>query len=225
MRVTVRLMRSKILLDDYRKEEIQSLLNYWRNPKKHWQRRMVKEAKRAMRVLESQKNRKMLNLSLKKIMKMILLSSPSLQHVSGSVQKSQLLLQWIADLSINLPPCRRQRRYYERLSSSRFELDDQLVPQRYQRYPGRRDGQSCTLWETIVKRTDDGNSASQGLGKTLQTISFLGYLKFYRDIPGPHLVVVPKSTLDNWQREFAHWVPGFKTFILRGEKQERVSHV
>lgn len=64
---------------------------------------------------------------------------------------------------------------------------------------------------------------SQGLGKTLQTISFLGYLKFYRDIPGPHLVVVPKSTLDNWQREFAHWVPGFKTFILRGEKQERVS--
>ena len=63
--------------------------------------------------------------------------------------------------------------------------------------------------------------ALQGLGKTLQTISFLGYLKFYRNIAGPHLVVVPKSTLDNWAREFAHWVPGFRTVILRGVKEER----
>lgn len=62
-----------------------------------------------------------------------------------------------------------------------------------------------------------------GLGKTLQTISFLGYLKFHRDIPGPHLVIVPKSTLDNWSREFAHWVPGFRTMILRGDKQERAA--
>ena len=60
-----------------------------------------------------------------------------------------------------------------------------------------------------------------GLGKTLQTISFLGYLKFHLDIPGPHLVIVPKSTLDNWAREFAHWVPGFRTIILRGDKVER----
>lgn len=63
----------------------------------------------------------------------------------------------------------------------------------------------------------------QGLGKTLQTISFLGYLKVHRGIPGPHLVVVPKSTLDNWSREFEHWVPGFRTVILRGTKEERVS--
>ena len=33
------------------------------------------------------------------------------------------------------------------------------------------------------------------LGKTLQTILFLAYLKHYQDISGPHLVVVPKSTL------------------------------
>src|ERR1700722_12900707 len=37
-----------------------------------------------------------------------------------------------------------------------------------------------------------------GLGKTLQTISFLGYLRHIMDITGPHLVIVPKSTLDNW---------------------------
>ena len=64
-------------------------------------------------------------------------------------------------------------------------------------------------------------SASQGLGKTLQTISFLGYLKFHQGTKGPHLVVVPKSTLQNWDREFHKWVPGFKTLVLQGTKDER----
>ncbi|GAA5829787.1 hypothetical protein JCM11251_007878 [Rhodosporidiobolus azoricus] len=60
-----------------------------------------------------------------------------------------------------------------------------------------------------------------GLGKTLQTISFLGYLKFIRGITGPHLIVVPKSTLDNWAREIDRWVPGFRTVVLKGTKEER----
>ncbi|KAK4702238.1 hypothetical protein P7C70_g3988, partial [Phenoliferia sp. Uapishka_3] len=60
-----------------------------------------------------------------------------------------------------------------------------------------------------------------GLGKTLQTISFLGYLKFQRGVTGPHLVIVPKSTLDNWYREFEKWVPGFNVVMLRGSKEER----
>ncbi len=40
-----------------------------------------------------------------------------------------------------------------------------------------------------------------GLGKTLQTISFLSYLRHYRGIPGPHFIIVPKSTLQNWASE------------------------
>ena len=60
-----------------------------------------------------------------------------------------------------------------------------------------------------------------GLGKTLQTISFLGYLKHYRNTPGLHLVVVPKSTLDNWVREFHKWVPGLRIVTLQGSKEER----
>ncbi|ORY25274.1 putative chromatin remodelling complex ATPase chain [Naematelia encephala] len=60
-----------------------------------------------------------------------------------------------------------------------------------------------------------------GLGKTLQTISFLGYLKFHQGIAGPHLVVVPKSTLDNWNREVNKWVPGFRTVVLQGTKEDR----
>ena len=60
-----------------------------------------------------------------------------------------------------------------------------------------------------------------GLGKTLQTIAFLGYLRFVCAIPGPHLIVVPKSTLDNWRREFAMWIPEINVLILQGAKDER----
>ena len=62
---------------------------------------------------------------------------------------------------------------------------------------------------------------AKGLGKTLQTISFLSYPKHYKDIKGPHLVVVPKSTLQNWAREFEKWTPDVNTVILTGTKEER----
>jgi SWI/SNF-related matrix-associated actin-dependent regulator of chromatin subfamily A member 5 len=61
----------------------------------------------------------------------------------------------------------------------------------------------------------------QGLGKTLQTISFLSYLKYHRGTGGPHLVVVPKSTLQNWAREFEKWAPNFNIVLLAGSKEER----
>lgn len=60
-----------------------------------------------------------------------------------------------------------------------------------------------------------------GLGKTLQTIAFLGYLRYNQDTPGPHLIVVPKSTLDNWNREFEKWTPEVNVLILQGQKDER----
>lgn len=60
-----------------------------------------------------------------------------------------------------------------------------------------------------------------GLGKTLQTISFIGYLRFIGGITGPHLVVVPKSTLDNWAREFARWIPEINILVLQGNKDDR----
>lgn len=60
-----------------------------------------------------------------------------------------------------------------------------------------------------------------GLGKTLQTISFLGYLRHIMGTTGPHLVTVPKSTLDNWKREFAKWTPEVNVLVLQGAKEER----
>lgn len=48
--------------------------------------------------------------------------------------------------------------------------------------------------------------AVQGLGKTLQSITFLAHLKWVMDVPGPHLVVVPLSVMSSWMSELARWV-------------------
>ncbi|CAR29992.1 ZYRO0G21780p [Zygosaccharomyces rouxii] len=60
-----------------------------------------------------------------------------------------------------------------------------------------------------------------GLGKTLQTIAFLGYLRYIEKVPGPFFIIAPKSTLNNWIREINHWTPEFNAFIMQGTKEER----
>jgi SWI/SNF-related matrix-associated actin-dependent regulator 1 of chromatin subfamily A len=42
-----------------------------------------------------------------------------------------------------------------------------------------------------------------GLGKTIQIIAFLAYLKETGKTTGPHLIVVPASTMENWAIEFS----------------------
>ncbi|AAS51512.1 ACR286Cp [Eremothecium gossypii ATCC 10895] len=59
-----------------------------------------------------------------------------------------------------------------------------------------------------------------GLGKTCQVISFLAYLK-EQNHTGPHLVVVPSSTLENWLREFKKFCPQLKIEPYYGSQQER----
>ncbi|CCW63168.1 unnamed protein product [Phytomonas sp. EM1] len=51
-----------------------------------------------------------------------------------------------------------------------------------------------------------------GLGKTFQTIAMIAYLKFTVGLPGPHLVVCPKSVMGNWHREFRHWCPALSVY-------------
>jgi SWI/SNF-related matrix-associated actin-dependent regulator of chromatin subfamily A member 5 len=41
-----------------------------------------------------------------------------------------------------------------------------------------------------------------GLGKTIQTISLVAFLREFKRITGPFLIIGPKSTLGNWFREF-----------------------
>lgn len=39
---------------------------------------------------------------------------------------------------------------------------------------------------------------------------------------GPHLVLVPKSTLGNWVNEFKRFCPALRPFRFHGTKEERV---
>ncbi|CDH10654.1 related to FUN30-Protein important for chromosome integrity and segregation [Zygosaccharomyces bailii ISA1307] len=61
-----------------------------------------------------------------------------------------------------------------------------------------------------------------GLGKTCQVIAFIAYLKQINE-PGPHLVVVPSSTLENWLREFQKFCPSLKIEPYYGSQQERAN--
>ena len=59
-----------------------------------------------------------------------------------------------------------------------------------------------------------------GLGKTIQTIAFLTHLKETGE-EGPHLIVVPSSTMDNWRKELEAWAPGVKVVTYWGSQDER----
>ncbi|KAL4268944.1 hypothetical protein AB1N83_002062 [Pleurotus pulmonarius] len=59
-----------------------------------------------------------------------------------------------------------------------------------------------------------------GLGKTVQVISFFAHLK-EKGQKGPHLIVVPSSTLENWCREFARFAPSISVQTYYAGKEER----
>lgn len=59
-----------------------------------------------------------------------------------------------------------------------------------------------------------------GLGKTCQVISFLALLK-ERGERGPHLVICPSSTLENWLRELNRFCPALVIEPYYGNQQER----
>lgn len=59
-----------------------------------------------------------------------------------------------------------------------------------------------------------------GLGKTFQVIAFLAHLK-EKAYPGPHLIVVPSSTLENWLREFQKFCPSLVVQPYYGSQASR----
>lgn len=60
-----------------------------------------------------------------------------------------------------------------------------------------------------------------GLGKTIQVIAFLAYLRERLGIHRHHLVIVPASTLDNWEREFDNWCPDIRLLQYYGTQEAR----
>ncbi|CAN0446314.1 unnamed protein product, partial [Laminaria digitata] len=57
-----------------------------------------------------------------------------------------------------------------------------------------------------------------GLGKTLQSISVLAYMYERKGIGGPHIILVPKSTLSNWLNELKRWCPALRPLRFHGTK-------
>lgn len=60
-----------------------------------------------------------------------------------------------------------------------------------------------------------------GLGKTIQIIAFLAYLKETAQQEQTHLIVVPSSTLGNWEVELAKWCPSLNVVKYYGSQEER----
>ncbi|KAI0200468.1 SNF2 family N-terminal domain-containing protein [Astrocystis sublimbata] len=60
-----------------------------------------------------------------------------------------------------------------------------------------------------------------GLGKTIQTISLVTYLIERKMQQGPYLVIVPLSTLTNWNLEFEKWAPSVSRIVYKGPPNTR----
>jgi len=59
-----------------------------------------------------------------------------------------------------------------------------------------------------------------GLGKTCQVIAFFAHL-LEKGIKGPHLIIVPGSTLENWLREFSVFCPQLHVMPYYAGQSER----
>ncbi|CAM9986512.1 unnamed protein product, partial [Hapterophycus canaliculatus] len=77
----------------------------------------------------------------------------------------------------------------------------------------------------MIRLNDNGINGiladEMGLGKTLQSISVLAYMHEYKHISGPHIILVPKSTLSNWLNELKRWCPSLRPLRFHGTKASR----
>ncbi|SCV00416.1 LAME_0G09560g1_1 [Lachancea meyersii CBS 8951] len=74
------------------------------------------------------------------------------------------------------------------------------------------------LWS----KNDNGILADEmGLGKTVQTVAFISWLIYARRQNGPHLVVVPLSTMPAWQETFEKWAPDLNCIYFMGNQKSR----
>jgi ATP-dependent helicase STH1/SNF2 len=60
-----------------------------------------------------------------------------------------------------------------------------------------------------------------GLGKTIQTISLITHIIEKKQNNGPFLVIVPLSTLTNWNIEFDKWAPTVQKVVYKGPPNAR----
>lgn len=79
-------------------------------------------------------------------------------------------------------------------------------------------------WKNFKESADfDGKCSILFQLQTIQVIAFLAYLKETSQSRGCHLIVVPSSTLDNWDNELAKWCPDLVVEKYYGSQDERRS--
>ncbi|XP_049301580.1 SWI/SNF-related matrix-associated actin-dependent regulator of chromatin subfamily A containing DEAD/H box 1 homolog isoform X1 [Anopheles funestus] len=78
-------------------------------------------------------------------------------------------------------------------------------------------------WLTIMHRHNMNAilADEMGLGKTIQIIAFLAWLKENCHQERPSLVVVPSSTMDNWEQELVKWCPELVILKYYGNQADR----
>ncbi|KAL6927029.1 hypothetical protein ACO0SA_004116 [Hanseniaspora valbyensis] len=78
-------------------------------------------------------------------------------------------------------------------------------------------------WMAFLWSKDENGilADEMGLGKTVQTVCFLSWLVYSRRQYGPHLVVVPLSTLHAWQETFEKWAPELNLIVYLGGTESR----
>ena len=74
---------------------------------------------------------------------------------------------------------------------------------------------------TWVKKRSCILADEMGLGKTIQIINLLAWFSFRQNIHGPHLIIVPLSTLPAWEEEFAKWCPWLNVVVYIGDAKSR----
>ncbi|BDA41342.1 probable SWI/SNF-related matrix-associated actin-dependent regulator [Coccomyxa sp. Obi] len=78
---------------------------------------------------------------------------------------------------------------------------------------------------TLLARSGVGGAImadEMGLGKTAQAIAFLGVRRVVDEDTGPHIIVVPASLLENWQRELQRWCPSLKVVLYYGKDRAQL---
>ncbi|OZC07880.1 hypothetical protein X798_05092 [Onchocerca flexuosa] len=153
------------------------------------------------------------------------LESRLLQCPRGSYAAEQYLdfLENRSILENILDDCRRHSEEIysalDSIKSKQLQMKPKLLSEECKLHPYQQIGLNWLMMMHKLK-LNAILADEMGLGKTIQVIAFITYLKS-EQIKGPHLIVVPSSTIENWLSEFSKWSPKVNIITYYGNIADR----